>query len=207
MSQNNEVEKYRIMAVTKNVPIERILPVLSKLKIDLIGESRWQEAKEKLPFFPAGVEKHFIGHLQTNKAKEVVEAFDCIGTIDSVKLAVIVNQAAAGLNKTIPIFIQVNISNDTFKYGFLPKELANVIEQIKQFEHLELIGLMAITAKQNKKQTRRDFRAMKELQIKFGLAELSMGMSNDWKIAIEEGATIVRLGSALFGERTTNPRT
>lgn len=191
----------RIMVVTKTIPIERILPVLAEQKITLIGESRWQEAKDKLPQLPAGIEKHFIGHLQTNKVKEVVVAFDVIETVDSVKLAVAIDEAAKKLGKIMPIFAQVNVSNDSAKHGFLPKELSMVIEQLKHFEHLELTGLMTVTAKQSREQTRRDFKIMKQLQSQFGLLELSMGMSDDWQIAVEEGATIVRLGSALFGER------
>lgn len=193
------------MAVTKNVPIERILPVLQERKIDLIGESRWQEAKEKLPLLPKNVETHFIGHLQTNKVTEVVQAFDCIETIDSLKLAGVVDEAGTELNKIIPIFLQINISNDPAKHGFSAEHLVSIIEQVEQFGYLELVGLMAITAKQDEKKTRHDFAEMKKLQIQFGLRELSMGMSDDWQIAVEEGATIVRLGTALFGDRTNRP--
>lgn len=189
------------MAVTKGVPTERILPVLQQRHITLIGESRWQEAQTKLPLLPAGIEKHFIGHLQRNKAAEVVRAFDCIETIDSLPLARAVNQAAIKLNKTMPIFLQANISQDAAKHGFLPNQLATVIEQLEQFQHLELLGLMTITARQSLEQTRTDFRTLKQLQQQCGLPELSMGMSNDWQIAVEEGATIVRLGTALFGAR------
>ena len=198
MSQNTN---YRVLAVTKNIPIEHILPVLRGQNINLIGESRWQEAKEKLQLLPTGVEKHFIGHLQTNKVPEVVEHFDYIESVDSLSLAKAVAIAAAKIGKTMPIFLQVNISHDPAKYGFLPEQLQSTVEQIEQFEHLELVGLMAITAKQDKKKTRHDFAEMKKLQIQFGLRELSMGMSDDWQIAVEEGATIVRLGTALFGER------
>lgn len=189
------------MAVTKTVPIERILPVLAEQKITLIGESRWQEAKDKLAQYPVGIEKHFIGHLQTNKVKEVVTAFDAIETIDSDRLLLAMAVEAQKQGKVLPIFLQVNVSNDPAKHGFLPEELTAVIEQLKQFEQLELLGLMTITAQQSKEKTRQDFKTMKKLQTRFGLKELSMGMSADWEIAAEEGATIVRLGSALFGQR------
>lgn len=191
------MEKYRIMAVTKNVSVERILPILSARSITLIGENRWQEAKAKLPQLPATIEKHFIGHLQTNKVREVTEAFDCIETVDSVRLA----KAIDAVGKVLPIMLQVNVSGDPAKYGFHPSELAGVIDQIKRLKHVRLAGLMTITARQSLEQTRQDFKIMKLLQQQFDLEQLSMGMSADWEIAIEEGATIVRLGSALFGER------
>ncbi|EKD76262.1 MAG: hypothetical protein ACD_43C00171G0001 [uncultured bacterium] len=189
------------MAVTKTVSIERILKVLQEQSITLIGESRWQEAKEKIAHLPSGIEKHFIGHLQTNKAAEVVAAFDCIETVDSIKLARVINHAAAALNKTMPIFLQVNISDDQAKYGFVPKELEQVVATVKAMPNIRLDGFMTITAQQDKEITRSDFTCMKILQQKFDLKELSMGMSADWKIAAAEGATIVRLGTALFGAR------
>lgn len=191
----------RIMAATKFHPIDKILPILAEKQIDLIGESRWQEAKEKLPLLPAGIEKHFIGHLQSNKAKEVVEAFDVIESVDSVKIAEALNKAAQTYRKILSVFLQVNISDDPKKFGFKPDELSGVIAAVRNLNSLKLVGLMAITAKQSVEATRADFKKMKALQVQFSLPELSMGMSDDYEIAIEEGATIVRLGTALFGER------
>lgn len=188
-----------ILAVTKGVSIDKIIPVLEKKEITLIGESRWQEAKEKIHLLPKNIEKHFIGHLQTNKAQEVVEHFDCIETVDSVKLAKAINGAAVKKNKIMPIFLQINISNDIHKYGILVSEIDSVVHFITELNHLKLIGLMTITADdQSDEKTRSDFRSMKQLQQKYALPELSMGMSNDWQIAVEEGATIVRLGTCLF---------
>ncbi len=194
-------ETYRIMAVTKHHSMSQILPIISQKNITLIGESRWQEAKEKLPLFPAGIEKHFIGHLQSNKAKEVVAAFDAVESVDSLKLAEALNQTAQLYGKVLPIFLQVNISNDPAKYGFIPEALPDAVAAIQRMLSLRLVGLMTITAKQSDEDTRQDFKRMKQLQLQFSLPELSMGMSSDWQIAIEEGATIVRLGTALFGER------
>lgn len=191
----------RIMAVTKTVSIEQILPVLEKEHITLIGESRWQEAKDKLPHLPEGIEKHFIGHLQTNKAKEVVAAFDAIETIDSNKVLQAVSKHASEQGKTLPIFLQVNVSNDPAKYGYQIGELDEVVVLARSLPGVALIGLMTITAKAEPDAVRQDYKTMKQLQLKYQLPELSMGMSNDWQIAAEEGATIVRLGTALFGER------
>lgn len=191
----------RIMAVTKTVPIEQILPVLAERQITLIGESRWQEAKDKLPRLPVQIEKHFIGHLQSNKVKEVVSAFDAIETIDSDKLLLAVAMEAQKQGKVLPIFLQVNISEDPAKYGFHEQDLAATILKARSLPAVRLVGLMTITAQQSIEQTKQEFRKMKELQLQFGLEELSMGMSNDWEVARDAGATIVRLGTVLFGRR------
>ncbi len=190
------------MAVTKTIPIERILLVLVEQQITLVGESRWQEAKDKLPLLPPGIEKHFIGHLQTNKVKEVVAAFDAIETIDSDKLLLAVAIEAQKQGKVMPIFLQVNISNDPAKFGFGLTELAAAVEKARSLPTVKLVGLMTITAQAATEVVRQDYKTMKQLQLKYQLEELSMGMSHDWQIAVEEGATIVRLGTALFGERS-----
>ena len=192
---------YRTMAVTKTVPIERILPVLAEKKITLIGESRWQEAKDKLLELPPGIEKHFIGHLQTNKVKEVVTAFDAIETIDRDKVLLAVALEAQKQGKVLPIFLQVNVSNDPAKFGFQLAELDSAVEKASSLPSIKLVGLMTITAQESETAVRADYKMMKQLQLKYQLVELSMGMSQDWQIAAEEGATIVRLGTALFGQR------
>lgn len=198
-AQTSMTKTHRIMAVTKGVSIDKVIPVLEKKEITLIGESRWQEAKEKIHLLPKNIEKHFIGHLQTNKVQEVVDHFDCIETVDSVKLAKAINVAAMKQNKVMPVFLQINISNDEHKYGIPVSEIGLVIQYIKELKHLSLIGLMTITADdQSNEKTRSDFRSMKQLQQKYALSELSMGMSKDWQIAIEEGTTIIRLGTCLF---------
>ncbi len=199
METINVPRSVTVMAVTKGVSIERIIPVLQKANITLIGESRWQEAKDKLRFLPEHIEKHFIGHLQTNKAKEVVESFDCIESVDGLKLANAINSAAIKQNKIMPIYLQINISADPNKHGILVNDVDATLQHIKLLGHIVVKGLMTITADdQSDEETRADFRRMKQLQLRYGLPELSMGMSNDWQIAVEEGATIVRLGRTLF---------
>lgn len=190
----------KVLLVTKNHSVSEILTVLQTYSIFIIGESRWQEAKAKLPLLPSTVEKHFIGHLQRNKATEVVGSFDCIETVDSLTLAKAIELASAAINKTMPVFLQVNISNDPAKYGFSPQELPGVIIACQQYPHIQVTGLMTITAKQPVEQIRQDFHLMKQLQVRFGLAQLSMGMSADWQLAVAEGATIIRLGRALFDD-------
>ncbi len=188
----------KLMAVTKGRSMEEILPVLEKYDAPIIGESRWQDAREKVDHFPEGVEKHFIGHLQTNKVKYIVPNFDCIQSVDSLKLAEAISSKAVRLGMVMDIYLQVNVSDDANKYGLKVSELGSAIESVKDLPGVKLVGLMTITAKQSEDETRRDFQAMKELQKKYDLTELSMGMSSDWKIAVEEGATVVRVGTALF---------
>ncbi|MBU1018582.1 MAG: YggS family pyridoxal phosphate-dependent enzyme [Patescibacteria group bacterium] len=178
----------KVMAVTKNRSEKEISEVLSR-GIKIIGENRIQESP-KIP----GVKKHFIGHLQSNKVKKAVENYDVIETVDSLKLAEKISNAGG-----CKIFIQVNISREPQKSGAAPENLEDLIQKIKKLQNLELTGLMAIIENTNDPQKRlAQFRKMKDLQEKYSLSELSMGMSNDWEEAIESGATIIRLGRILF---------
>lgn len=188
----------RLMAVTKNHNIQEILLVLQKYNITLIGESRWQEAKEKLEQLPVGIEKHFIGHVQSNKIKEIMVNFDVIESVDSLKLAQSIDRVAKLINKIMVIFLQVNISHDPNKFGFKPEELDKVVVEVHKLNNISVQGLMAITAKQSSEQTRQDFKQLQQLQQFYHFEHLSMGMSDDWQIAVEEGATIIRVGRLLF---------
>ena len=186
------------MLVTKGRSVPEILEVLKTYQADCIGESRWQEAESKLSHLPANLPKHFIGHLQSNKVKQIVSNFNSIDSVDSIKLAECISAEAVKQSKVLSIYLQVNISRDGSKFGFDIDELGNAIRQIKTLSGITLVGLMTITAKQFPNETRKDFAAMKKLQQQFQLPDLSMGMSNDWPIAVEEGATMIRLGTALF---------
>ncbi|MFA5995973.1 MAG: YggS family pyridoxal phosphate-dependent enzyme [Patescibacteria group bacterium] len=197
-------EHVKLMVVTKNQSVLAINNVIKQHSVKLIGESRWQEAKQKIDYYPKNIPKHFIGHVQTNKAKEIIEAFDCIESVDSLKLINIIDKSVETLHamslryQKYPIFLQVNISNDPNKHGFMVSELNKAIEHCHKMFHVELLGLMTITAKQTKEAVKQDFKKMKQLQIKHCLKELSMGMSADWDLAVEEGATIIRIGNKLF---------
>ncbi|MDP3971034.1 MAG: YggS family pyridoxal phosphate-dependent enzyme [bacterium] len=191
-------DQVRLMAVVKNRAMTDVKSALNKYGIDLIGESRWQEAKDRIHLYPESIEKHFIGHLQTNKVVDVVAVFDCVETVDSLKLAEKINQAAINANKVISIYIQINISEDNNKYGFTYEESIRIFPELKKLSNITIDGIMTITAQQKIAQTRVHFKQMKELQEKLQVRELSMGMSTDWKVAIEEGATIVRVGRDLF---------
>ncbi len=188
----------KLIAVTKGKSIFEINEAISKYNLKFIGESKWQEAKEKIQHLSTNIEKHFIGHIQTNKAKYIVKEFDYIQSVDSVKLAKVINKEAVKINKTVPVLLQINISNDMQKYGFLVSEISDTYQELTQLENINVQGFMAITAKQDISSTREDFKKMKELQNKYSLPELSIGMSNDYQIAIEEGATMVRIGAKLF---------
>ncbi len=184
----------KTMAVTKNRSLEEIKRVIEQHGIEIIGENRIQEAKEKFPHLQ-GVEKHFIGHLQTNKARIAVELCDVIETVDSERLARALDKAG----QDIRVYIQVNISREEQKGGILEEDLPGLIKLVRELPHLKLEGLMTIAENTSDQEAlRKQFTRMRELQEEYNLPELSMGMSQDHKLAIECGATIVRLGRILF---------
>lgn len=205
MSHNNNIDDIavlfqgaKLLLVIKDRTLDEIKYVLESQNVFAVGINKWQDSSTIIPALPNDIEKHFIGHLQTNKVKYVVPQVDCIESVDSIKLANAIDKEGVRYNKIVPIFLQVNISADQDKYGFGVDEIANVLKAMQSLLNVSVQGLMTITAKQNMDKTRHDYRIMKELQIKYKLKELSMGMSADWKIAVEEGATIIRLGRALF---------
>ncbi len=189
----------RLIAVTKNVSTGNIRQA-AECGISHIGENRLQEAlpkREALHDLP--LTWHFIGHLQTNKARKAVETFDWIQSVDRAELAEKLNQSAA---KAIPVLIEVKLHEEGKKSGIAESDLGPLVEQFRQYPQLQLRGLMAIPPFfENPEDVRPYFRKLRRLGEQFGLAELSMGMSNDFEVAVEEGATMVRIGTALFGER------
>jgi PLP dependent protein len=192
-------EAIRLIAVTKTVPAGRIRQAV-EAGIGNIGENRLQEALPKraeLGDLP--LTWHFIGHLQTNKAKKVVENFDWIQCVDRPELAEKLNQAAT---KPLPVLIEVNVGGESSKSGIDPDRLPSFIENFVAYKRLHLRGLMAIPPfSENPEDVRPYFKRLRGLSERFGLSELSMGMSHDFEVAVEEGATMVRIGSSLFGER------
>lgn len=165
-----------------------------------IGENYVQEAQGKFPFLPP-VTKHFIGHIQTNKAKTIVELFDYIQTIDRPNAALAIAKAARTMNKQLPVLLQVNISpNDRF--GCPPCEVLQLAETINAQSHLCLEGIMAIGPLSSDEQEILDaFLLAQEIFKQVGGKTLSLGMSHDWRLALRAGSTMLRIGSALFGER------
>ena len=189
----------KLIAVTKTVPPENICEAVD-CGIRDIGENRLQEAIPKMEALSElPLTWHFIGHLQTNKAKKVVEHFQWVQCVDRPELAEKLNQAAL---KPLPVLIEVKFHEEPNKSGIDEAGLPSFVEQFKGYKQLLLRGLMAIPPFfENPEEVRPYFRKLGDLAKRFSLPELSMGMSHDFEVAIEEGATMVRIGSALFGER------
>ena len=194
-----KIHKATLIAVSKKQSAKQIQAAQDANCIHF-GENYIQELIEKKSIFGQS-QVHFIGHLQSKKAEDAVKLADVIHTIDRVKLANQIEKACIKLNKSIEGFIQVNIGEEEQKSGVSAKELPNLISHIQaQCPHIHLTGLMCIPPRDNK--AREHFKALKHLSELHSLPNLSMGMSSDWEIALEEGATHIRVGSALFGPRT-----
>lgn len=206
-SEERYTGEVKLIAVTKNQSLERIREAI-EAGVVAIGENRLQEALGKLEIKREKVEWHLIGHLQTNKAKLAVDWFDLIHSLDSVRLADALQKAAQKAGKVQEVLIQVNVSGEESKYGIAPHQLSNMATYVQELPNLRLRGLMTVAPYyENPEMTRPIFRTMYELfstlrNSGFSDVEfLSMGMSEDFCIAIEEGANLVRIGSAIFGAR------
>ena len=191
-----------LVAVSKTKSIEEILDAYN-LGIRDFGENYVQELISKMDCLPNDIRWHMIGHLQTNKVKELVKRnIYLIESVDSIKLAKEINKEAIKNNKIIDILIEVNIANDINKTGCDISSLDNIILCVKELSNVNLKGLMAIAPyTEDTNVIRNCFKKMKKLKDKYNLELLSMGMSNDYKIAIEEGSNIIRIGTKIFGER------
>jgi pyridoxal phosphate enzyme (YggS family) len=189
----------RLIAVTKTVSPENIR-VAAECGIRDVGENRLQEALPKIQTLAdLGLTWHFIGHLQTNKAKKVVESFNWVQCVDRIELA---NKLNDVVSASMPVLIEVRLHDEPNKSGVDEADLPALVEQFSNYRSLQLRGLMAIPPFfENTEEVRPYFRKLRELAQKFRLPELSMGMSHDFEVAIEEGATMVRIGTSLFGER------
>lgn len=189
-----------LVAVSKTHGVDKILPLIEAGQ-RVFGENRVQEAMEKFPplkeKYP-DLKLHLIGPLQTNKAKEAVELFDVIETIDRVELAEKLAKEMKKQDKNIPCFIQVNTGEEPQKAGIVPRETFSLLEKCRELG-LNIIGLMCIPPVDDEPAPH--FAFLKKLAKQTGLSELSMGMSADYPVAIQQGATYVRVGSALFGQR------
>jgi len=190
-----------IVAVTKEVKPEAI-EVAIKAGIRHIGENKVQEARgkmERLTILEPRPIWHMVGHLQTNKVKTAVEIFDIIHSVDSVRLAQAVSQR---VQSTIPVLLQVNVSGEGRKSGFSVVELSQAVEEVARLPRLEVKGLMTIAPMvTDAEEVRPIFRKLRQLRDELGLEHLSMGMTDDFEVAVEEGATMLRIGRAIFKER------
>lgn len=194
-----------VIAVTKYVSVDMTAAVLDH-GIRHIGENRWQTAEEKWRALGERGIWHFIGHLQTNKVKDVIGKFQYIHSLDRLSLANELEKKAAALDVQVSAFMQVNISGEATKYGLQPEQAASFLKEINRLKHVNVIGLMTMAPfESSAEDTRPVFRGLRQLRDELNLqaltpepiTELSMGMSNDFEVAIEEGATWVRLGSIL----------
>ena len=204
--ENISRDKVMLVAVTKNHGVELMREAID-CGVENIGENRIQEATEKFQVLDRKVTRHLIGHLQSNKAKSAVKLFDLIHSIDSEHLAEAVNRAAESVGKIQDVLIQINLAREDTKSGVYEENLQNLILAVDNLKNLKLRGLMMIAPNYDDVEKCRPlFRRMKEIfdGLKVGRKDfdfLSMGMSHDYKIAIEEGANVVRIGTAIFGAR------
>jgi pyridoxal phosphate enzyme (YggS family) len=200
-----------IIAVTKTVPAERVA-MAYELGLKVFGENRVQEARAKIAALPyPPIRWHLIGHLQSNKVARAVELFDLIHSVDSIRLAEALDRSAEARGKTVPVLLQVNVSGETSKEGVSIADLPALAAEALRLPHLRVQGLMTIAPYTTQlEEVRPVFRRLRELRDELrqrfpdsSWDALSMGMTNDFEVAIEEGATMVRIGRAIFGERPT----
>jgi pyridoxal phosphate enzyme (YggS family) len=201
-----------LIAVSKTKPIELIEEAYAAGQ-RAFGENYVQEITEKQPALPADIQWHFIGHLQSNKVKYIAPFVHCIHAVDSEKLLQEIDKQAGKSQRIIQCLLQVHIADEESKFGFLPNEIVDFCRSINfsQYNNVRIAGLMGMASfTDNADQVRKEFQLLKSLfsQLKievFGASadfkEISMGMSGDWKMAIEEGSTMIRVGSAIFGTR------
>ncbi len=192
-----------LVVVSKQQPLEKIQTYYD-LDERIFAENRAQELKQKATLLPKDIQWHFIGHLQRNKVKDVIPYVSCIQSLDSIRLAKEINKECKKLNKIMPCLVEFHFAKeDTNKTGIDPKDAITFIEAIKDLEHIQLVGMMTMGPHtDNEEEIRNTFKAANELfktlQEKYNFQILSMGMSSDYKLAIENGSTMVRIGSKLF---------
>jgi pyridoxal phosphate enzyme (YggS family) len=203
---NRDPEEVRLVAVSKTVGLERIREAVAAGQ-KIFGENYLQEAKDKIAALN-NMSWHLVGHLQTNKAKAAVALFDLIHAVDRIKLARELNAAAARLGKIQDVLIQVKQGGEDTKSGVAPDKALELVQEVARLPHLRLLGLMTMPPWfADPEEVRPFFRALRELRERLRdlsglpLMELSMGMSDDFAVAVEEGATLVRVGTAIFGRR------
>ncbi|MCX5801742.1 MAG: YggS family pyridoxal phosphate-dependent enzyme [Candidatus Eisenbacteria bacterium] len=198
-----------VVAVAKTIPVEVVEKAI-ELGVKHVGENRVQEASPKFDRIGRKVTWHMVGHLQTNKVKRALEIFDVIQSVDSVRLGGAISDRAAATGRTADVLLEVNTSGEATKYGFDPDELAGHVEQMCVLEGIRVRGLMTVgPLAEQPDDARGAFVLLRRLGEKISslgfpnvdMSVLSMGMSGDFEVAIEEGATVIRVGTAVFGER------
>ena len=211
---DREPNSITLLAVTKTQPPE-VVSAAAGLGLTLFGENKVQEARAKIPLCPGKLRWHFIGHLQSNKCRDAVELFKMIQSVDSLSLAQEINKRAEQAARTMPVLLEVNVAGEASKFGYRPEQLLAELKELNALPRIEIHGLMTVPPwSVDAEKARPHFRRLRELKeraeavLGAPLPHLSMGMSGDFEIAIEEGATMVRIGTELFGPRViTKPRT
>ena len=201
-----------LIAVSKTHSAERVAAVAA-CGLAVFGENRVQEALAKIPASPGHLSWHLVGHLQRNKAFAAAEAFDLIHSVDSLRLLETLHHAGEELGRTVRVLLEVNVSGESTKFGLKPDEVPPLLEAANRLGRVEIRGLMTIPPlTEDAEKARPHFRRLRLLRDEWSaasghaLAELSMGMSHDLEVAIEEGAHWVRVGTSIFGERERPPR-
>ena len=198
-----------LIAVSKTKPVE-LLREAYDLGTRVFGENKVQEIVEKYEALPKDIHWHMIGHLQRNKVKYIIDKVDLIHSVDSVRLAETIEKEAAKHDLTANILLEVNVAEEESKFGLKVDEVEQVVDEIAKFSHIKVCGLMTIAPfVENPEENRPYFRRLRNLSVDIGgknvdnvtISILSMGMTNDYEVAIEEGATMVRVGTGLFGAR------
>ncbi len=206
---NFSAAQVKLISVTKTIKSERIREIVEAGAVAL-GENRVQELLEKYPqFAPEKVEWHLIGHLQTNKVKYIIDKVAMIHSLDSIALAEEIEKRAAAAGRKMPVLVQVNVAEEDSKFGLSVEDTPDFVRALQAYPHLSVRGLMTVGPYWEAEALRPVFRSLRELRDKIAalalpgicMDELSMGMSNDYEIAVEEGATMLRVGSAIFGAR------
>ena len=202
------VDEIELVAITKTHPAEKVREAIEAGQ-NLFGESRAQEARAKIPELPSKVRWHFVGHLQKNKIRHALPLFELFHGVDSLALAQEMNRIAADEGMHPRVLLEVNVAGEGSKFGFAPDKLREQMEELLVLQRLSILGLMTIPPLVDKAEaSRKYFVQLRELrdrlQTEFhvDLPQLSMGMTQDFPVAVEEGATLVRVGTAIFGERS-----
>lgn len=193
-------EDVQLIAVTKTFPWADVEAAIAA-GVTHVGENKVQEARDKKPLVTASARWHLIGHLQSNKAKDAVRLFDVIQTVDSLELAAKISRFADAAGKTQEVLLQVNIGREEQKSGADPESVAALARDVAALPSIHVSGLMTIPPAGEAEAMRPYFRELRQLRDALSLGDVSMGMTDDFEVAIEEGSTIVRIGRAIFGSR------
>ena len=207
-------DEVTLIAVSKTKPVE-ILQEAYDAGARIFGENKVQEILDKYDQLPSDIQWHMIGHLQRNKVKYIIDKVAMIHSVDSLRLAETIEQEAAKKDIVMPVLLEVNVAEEESKFGLKLEEVLPLVEEINHFSHVQIMGLMTIAPfTLNPEDNRKVFRALKKLSVDISekninnvnMSVLSMGMTGDYEVAVQEGSTMVRVGTGIFGERDYSTR-